>query len=112
MSLGTDLRTAREARKLSIREVEKKSGISNSYLSQLENDRVKEPSPNILYKLSKVYGIPYIDLMKKAGYIIPKDSKKRVDGVALSVIEGLDEDEIEKVKSYIRFIRMEKRSQE
>lgn len=112
MSLGSDLRMARETKKMSIREVEKKTGISNSYLSQLENDKVKEPSPNILYALSKAYGIPYIDLMKKVGYLVPKESQKSVDGIALSVIEGLDEEEIEKVKSYIRFIRMEKRSRE
>ena len=110
MSLGSDLRMARDAKKLSLRDVQEKGGISNSYLSQLENDKVKEPSPNILHKLSEVYEIPYIDLMKSAGYVTPKQTTKtQVDGIALSVIDGLDPEEIEKVKSYIRFLRMEKR---
>ena len=44
-SFGEGLKMARELRKLSLREVEEATGISNAYLSQLENDKIKKPSP-------------------------------------------------------------------
>lgn len=109
MSLGSDLRTAREVKNLSLRDMEEKTGISNSYLSQLENDKVKEPSPNVLHDISDAYGIPYVDLMEKAGYIVPKRDKTAVDGITLSMLRGLDKDDIEEVKNYVRFIRSKKR---
>ncbi|MGH8493096.1 MAG: helix-turn-helix domain-containing protein [Moraxellaceae bacterium] len=56
---------------LSLREVEKASSkvVSNAYLSQLENGKVAKPSPNILHALAHVYGVPYEDLMGRAGYL-------------------------------------------
>ena len=75
MSLGSYLRSLRESRQLTLRAVEKESGISNAYLSQLETDKIKKPSPACLYKLSKLYGISYDDLMRKAGYPLP-DSRE------------------------------------
>ena len=58
-TLGEELKELRETRGMTLREVEQKSGISNGYLTQLENNKIKEPSPNILYKLSEVYDVPY-----------------------------------------------------
>lgn len=108
MTFGSDLRIAREVKKLSLREMEEKTGISNSYLSQLENNKVKEPSPNVLHVIAEAYGIPYIDLMEKAGYIVPRKEKNPIDGVVLSVLNGLDKEDIEEVKNYVRYIRMKK----
>jgi len=45
------------------------SGISNAYLSQLENNKVKKPSPHFLHKLASLYDVPYDLLMEYAGYI-------------------------------------------
>lgn len=79
MSLGSYLRGVREDQKLTLREVERlakdnKAGaeISSGYLSMVERDEVKEPSPRILFTLASIYGEDYISLMKKAGYI-PED---------------------------------------
>jgi transcriptional regulator with XRE-family HTH domain len=68
-TLGIGLKSAREARNLSLRQVEEVTGISNAYLSQLENDKVKKPSPHFLHKLSSIYDVPYDLLMEYAGYI-------------------------------------------
>lgn len=68
-SLGSGLKSAREARNLSLRQVEEATGISNAYLSQLENDKVKKPSPHFLHKLAALYDVPYELLMEYAGYI-------------------------------------------
>jgi transcriptional regulator with XRE-family HTH domain len=79
MSLGCYLREVREGQKLTLRDVERlakgnKTGaeLSSGYLSMLERDEVKEPSPRILFALASIYGTDYIDLMKRAGYI-PND---------------------------------------
>lgn len=40
---------------LTLREVEKKTGISNSYLSQLESGKIKEPSYNTIRTLTMLY---------------------------------------------------------
>jgi transcriptional regulator with XRE-family HTH domain len=67
-TLGSGLREARELKNLSLRAVEQAVGISNAYLSQLENNKVRKPSPFFLHKLSKLYDISYEKLMAAAGY--------------------------------------------
>lgn len=71
-SLGEVIKKAREDNKLSLRDVEDETDISNAYLSQLESNKIKKPSPNVLSKLSDLYKIQYWTLMKLAGYPVPK----------------------------------------
>ena len=54
---------------MTIRQLELYSGVSNSYLSQLENGKRGIPSPIIIKKLHKPLGISYEELMEKAGYL-------------------------------------------
>ena len=76
MSLGAYLRDVRNERQFTLRDIEQlaKDGkigaeLSSGYLSMLEQDKVKEPSPRILLALSRIYQLDYIDLMKRVGYI-------------------------------------------
>jgi len=46
-----------------------KKEVSNAYLSQLENNKIVKPSPNVLHALSLVYATSYEDLMRRAGYV-------------------------------------------
>ncbi|WP_342042831.1 helix-turn-helix domain-containing protein [Bacillus sp. OTU2372] len=61
--------------KLSLRDVQKGTGISHTYLSTLEKGydprtkKQRKPTPEILKKLSLFYGVSYTELMDKAGYI-------------------------------------------
>jgi transcriptional regulator with XRE-family HTH domain len=43
-----------------LRQVENETGISNSYLSRLENGKVKKPSFDIVTKLSAYYSQPMV----------------------------------------------------
>ena len=65
---------------MTLRQVEEATNreVSNAYLSQLENGKIKKPSPNILHALSTVYEISYDGLMEKAGYIVPSGKGKKV----------------------------------
>jgi len=38
-------------------------------LSQIENNKIKKPSPNILHALAELYAISFENLMDMAGYI-------------------------------------------
>jgi HTH-type transcriptional regulator, competence development regulator len=57
MTLGELLSTCRELKRLSLRNVEKKTGISNAYISQLETGKAKNPSLRDAAALAKCYGI-------------------------------------------------------
>ena len=63
---GKFLKRIREARGLTLRDVETKVGVSNAYLSQIEQGKRSIPSIKILNKLSLAYGIPSSILLKKA----------------------------------------------
>lgn len=103
------LKELRSSKGLSLRKVEKKIGISNAYLSQLENGKISQPSPHILHKLSEVYNTSYNGLMKLAGYIKSEEGEKVKENtmadIAFSAIEDLTLEEKEAVIDYIKFLR-------
>ena len=49
------LREVRKNSGLTLREVEEQTGISNAYLSQLENGKIEHPSFNVLNTLNDLY---------------------------------------------------------
>lgn len=110
-SFGEGLRMARELHNLSLREVEEATGISNAYLSQLENDKIKKPSPHFLHKLAALYDIGYELLMEAAGYIIRKkpDGPKTVAGAALFAEKKLTSQEEEALAEYLAFLRSKRK---
>jgi transcriptional regulator with XRE-family HTH domain len=110
-SLGQGLKMARELRNLSQRQVEEATGISNAYLSQLENDKVKKPSPHFLHKLAGLYDIAYELLMESAGYIKRKtsDGPKTLQGAALFAQEKLTSQEEVALSEYLAFLRSKKK---
>ena len=50
-----------------MQQVETMTGISNSYICLLEKGKRDFPSNEVLTKLSKVYDVDYMDLMKSIG---------------------------------------------
>jgi transcriptional regulator with XRE-family HTH domain len=108
-SLGQYLKTVRQAQGLTLRAAEESSGVSNAYLSQLENEKIAKPSPNILYKLAELYGTSYEDLMGKAGYIVRRNEvdspKLGLSGAALAAMEDLTPEEEHELMNYISYLR-------
>lgn len=74
-TLGERLKQVRDLRKRSLRDVADAAGFSAAYLQKLEKDQVKNPSPNHLHALAKELAVPYANLMRLAGYVVPADSK-------------------------------------
>lgn len=105
------LRSERSRNGFTLRDVEKITDgeVSNAYLSQLENGKIAKPSPHILYALSEALGVPYDQLMERAGYISGGD--KRKDGekhgrAATFSIDNLSNEEERELRDYLNFIRM------
>ena len=109
-SLGEELRRIRDLLGLSLRQVEKITGISNAYLSQLETGKIEKPAPSYLYKLSEAYNVPYELLMEKAGYIVRKGETEKKEhrslaGAALATVENITPEEAEALAEYLTFLR-------
>ncbi|TFH25053.1 MAG: XRE family transcriptional regulator [Myxococcales bacterium] len=106
--LGAVLADLRAAKGFSLREVEEATGkaVSNAYLSQLENGKIRKPSPNVLHSLSEVYAVPYETLMEKAGYLLPTaESGGRRRRLAAFAIDDLTAEEEEELLKYLAFLR-------
>ena len=112
-SLGEHLARLRLAARLSLRQVEDATDneVSNAYLSQLENNKITKPSPNVLHALSQVYKVSYEDLMKRAGYITSDaDAEgRRQAKVATFAIKDVTPDEEKSLLEYLAFIRQQKK---
>jgi transcriptional regulator with XRE-family HTH domain len=111
--LGAVLADLRRAKGLTLRQVEEGTGkaVSNAYLSQLENGRIRKPSPNVLHSLAEVYAVPYETLMEKAGYLLPSQKggghRRRLKAFA---IDDLTAEEEEELLKYLAFLRSRNRS--
>lgn len=96
--------------KLTLREVEDSTGVSNAYLSQLENDKIKRPSANVLYKLATLYGMTIEGLLQAAGIVdkptIPKQ-KTPTSCLGMVLITKTEEQEL---IEYLHFLRFKKKS--
>jgi transcriptional regulator with XRE-family HTH domain len=106
-TLGQELQLARKSKKLSLREVETATGISNPYLSQLENDKISKPSPQFLGKLAALYELDFQIVMEQAGYM-PKidraNGPKTISGDVLFSQNLTPAEEVQLV-DYLAFIR-------
>jgi transcriptional regulator with XRE-family HTH domain len=110
-SIGSVLRQAREVRMLSAVEAARAARISAAYLSKLENDAVKKPSPTVLLQLSQALGVPYADLMLLSGYHVPGASKTSpVATVGAALFSDITEEEQEELLDYLAWYRTRKRS--
>lgn len=110
---GQYFKALRMSKGLTLREVERQTEISNAYLSQLESEKIKQPSPNTLYKLSQFYKVSYELLMEKVGYP-PLKKKTSLDDQNISKVTknklgGITNEEEVELLQYLTFIRNRKK---
>jgi transcriptional regulator with XRE-family HTH domain len=120
-ALGDYLKDARSAMHLTLRDVEAKTdkAVTNGYLSQIENNVIKQPSPNVLYNLAGLYGLDYRDLLERAGHHAPTStgSVQGIDdevlaGLPLRAIAELNAQERQELTEYIAFMRQKRKRRE
>ena len=72
--LGDYMRELRLRKGVSLKKVEAATGISNAYISQLENGKRRRiPHPEKLKALANYYNVSVQQLLEKAGYVEDKD---------------------------------------
>lgn len=122
--LASELKQLREIRGYSLRQVEKATGVSNAYLSQIERGDAAKPSPDKLARLANFYVVPYEQLMELAGYLGSSVSGSTEAGSRNLVLSAsrsktakasvlkdalmntdLNQDELQMVADYVAFIK-------
>jgi transcriptional regulator with XRE-family HTH domain len=114
LTLGQYLGSIRLDRKMSLRQVEEATNreVSNAYISQLENGRVSNPSPNILHTLAEIYEVDYITLMQLAGYLPDANTRKdkaRHGRAATFAEHNLTKEEEVELLDYLQFLRTKRK---
>ena len=110
-SFGSLLKQAREVRELSLSDAARAAGISAAYLSKLESDAVKKPSPHVLHQLSDALGVPYAELMRLSGYPVPAAPDGDVaPTVGSALFAELTDDERDELLEYLAWYRARRRS--
>jgi HTH-type transcriptional regulator, competence development regulator len=108
---GAVLKQAREVRALSTVDAARAAGISAAYLSKLENDAVKKPSPHVLHQLSEALTVPYAELMRLNGYRVPTTpTESTSDTLGAALFADLTDDEREELLEYLAWYRTRRRS--
>lgn len=69
MNIGEKIKELRKERNMSARELARRSGISQGYLSQLETGKNSNPTNEVLNKIAKGLNIPNGTLLLMAGYV-------------------------------------------
>lgn len=86
------------------------AGISKSLVSKWKNYNTEIPSPDVLSKLSKYFGIPVSELLGEGAEKMPAENSRREvsdEDIMFALFGGNEEitDEMyEEVKSFARFV--------
>jgi transcriptional regulator with XRE-family HTH domain len=82
--IGSFIRQQREIAQQSIRDLAKRAGVSNPYLSQIERG-LRKPSAEILQQIARALEISAETLYERAGMLDPKESQANgvVDAIAV-----------------------------
>ena len=105
-SIGVVIRQAREVRRLSSVDAARSAGISPAYLSKLENDAVKRPSPHVLHQLSEALAVPYDELMRLSGYrVTAENGVTPAAAIGAALFADLTDDERDELVEYLAWYR-------
>jgi transcriptional regulator with XRE-family HTH domain len=109
-SLGAVLKQARGVRQLSVNDAARAAGISAAYLSKLEHDAVKKPSPPVLHQLGEALRLPYGELMHLSGYRVPGTPVQPGGALDAALFADLTEDERAELVEYLAWYRARRRA--
>lgn len=110
--IGPLLKRTRQVRALTATNVARAAGISAAYLSKLENDAVKKPSPPVLHQLSEALAVPYAELMRLSGYPVPGEQEPPpgADLIGAALFADISEDERDELLEYLAWYRARRQS--
>lgn len=105
-ALGGWIREHRMEQRLSQRELASRSGLSRSYVCDIERGRGAHPSVETLDKLAAALGMARLDLLRAAGLIEPDPDERESSDERrmLSVFRDLSEAGQHSVMEFARFL--------
>tara|TARA_R110002073_G_scaffold18880_6_gene69704 strand:- start:340 stop:681 length:342 start_codon:yes stop_codon:yes gene_type:complete len=111
-SLGSCLKSLRKSNNLTLKYIEDNLGISNAYLSQLENDKIKSPSIYLLTKLSNLYEVPLAEILEESGIVKrnkPTQEETQLNSRIAFSTEKMSKEEKEEVLEYLKFLKSKRK---
>ncbi|WP_046213130.1 helix-turn-helix domain-containing protein [Paenibacillus wulumuqiensis] len=75
-SFGSYLKQIREQKNWSINQLADLAGISTSQISRIENGKRGVPKPQTIEKIARALGVPYAEMMDRAGYLRPEENQQ------------------------------------
>lgn len=80
LQLGTRIRALRQARRLTLRDVAERAGVTESFLSQVERD-VTSPSIATVHRIARALGLSIAQLFAEdadTGRVVRREARRRV----------------------------------
>lgn len=105
-SFAQFLQQARIAAKLTVPELAKRSGVSASYISRIENEWRAAPSLKVLERFAIALGVPLEQMLRAAGYLpggVRIDEHDALSGVLLRTTKDLTPKQVTEILEYIEF---------
>ena len=84
LTLGTRITELRVAKGITHAQLADKAGISRSYVTRLESNRVELPSKRVLWSLAQALTTTPDDLLAAAGYMPARDRTIRDSGLEIA----------------------------
>ena len=98
---GKRLKELREIRGLSLSELAAQSGVANSYISNMERDKMTNPSLEVMTKIASV-----LDITPQLLISQDKDVNKEQSVLErLALAEGINQEQLKEYKELIEFIK-------
>lgn len=109
-TLGQLIHEKRGQLGLSAAEAARRAPMSTAYLLRLETDDQVQPSPLTLNKVANALKLPYEELLRLAGYLVPAGPRQRhLDPSTEALFADLDEEELRHLAGYIQWWRQQKK---
>jgi transcriptional regulator with XRE-family HTH domain len=106
-AVGRVLRRARTRRQWSVREVARRTGFGNTYLSQVERGVIRKPDPTALWQLASLYNLDFGLLLEWSGQA-GRDRQVFFD--AMKAFTALEPDEQAEALEYLRSLSGRRRA--
>ena len=100
-TLASALRDARLSSGMSLREVERRTGIGNAHLSQLETGTIVRPEPALVWELAVLYDLDFAELLELAGRAGRGDAGGERMTVALRALGEMNAQELSEVLQFM-----------
>jgi transcriptional regulator with XRE-family HTH domain len=97
-TVGRVFRRARERRGWSVREVARRTGLGNTYLSQIERAVIRKPDPSTMWTLAELYNLNFERLLEWSG----QDGDDRLLRDALRTLMELSPEQRTMVLNFMR----------